>query len=91
MVLVLIDNKINSMSEYLQLARAFCEAGSKDRGCIEMNVYTDPDRPNRAVFVTKWETKEDFLAQTESPAFKEYIPKMEPYLECGDNTILELA
>lgn len=91
MVLVLIDNKINSMSKYLPLARTFCETGSKDRGCIEMNVYTDLYRPNHAVFVTKWETKEDFLAQKESAAFKEYIPKMKLYLEGGENTILELA
>lgn len=91
MVAVIIDNTVNNVEAYLPLAKAFAEAGSKDKGCIEMKAYVNPEQKDHVFFVTKWESKEDFENHVKGPAFAKYIPQMGPYYVSGKDTILELV
>ena len=91
MTLVITDNKVKHRDAYLPLAKAFAEDGSKDRGCYEMNVYADPEVLDRVVFLSKWNSKEDFLAHVQGSSFAKHIPGMEPYYVSGTDTLLELV
>lgn len=91
MTLVITDNKVKDREAYLSLATAFAEDGARDKGCYEMQVYADPEVNDRVVFVSKWESKEDFLAHVQGPAFAKHIPGMGPYYISGVDTFLELV
>lgn len=90
MTLVITDNRVSDKEAYLPLAKAFAEDGQHDKGCHEMHVYDDPEVADRVVIVSKWDSKEDFLASVGGPAFNKHIPGMEPYYVSGTDTFLEL-
>lgn len=91
MTLVITDNRVKDRDAYLPLAKAFAEDGSKDKGCHEMNVYADLEAADRVVFVSKWDSKEDFLAHVQGDSFAKHIPGMGKYYVSGKDTFLELA
>lgn len=91
MTLVITDNIVKDRDAYLPLAKAFAEDGKTEKGCHEMMVYADPLKKDRVVFVSKWDSKEDFLAHVGGPAFTKHIPGMGPYYVSGTDTYLELV
>ena len=88
MVLVMNDDQVNNREAYLPLAKAFVEDAKKDKGCIDMNIYVDPEDEGRVVYVSHWESKEDFLAHMQGPAFAKHIPGMGQYFISAKDTIL---
>lgn len=62
-----------------------------DIGCHEMNVCVDSEVKNRVVFVSKWDTKEDFLAHVQGETFAKHVSGMEQYYEFGTDTFLEMT
>lgn len=91
MTLVITDNRVKDREEYLPLAKAFAEDGRKEKGCHEMTVCADPEVKDRVVFISKWDSKEDFLAHVQGPAFAKHIPGMGSYYVSGTDTFLELV
>lgn len=89
MVIVINDNRVNDVEAYMPLAKAFIEDAKKDKGFIEMNVGVDKEIPGRVVYVSKWESKEDFINHASGPAFQKHIPIMTPYYVSGVDTFLE--
>ena len=76
MVLVIPDNQVRERDTYLPLAKAFVEDARNDKGCHDMLVYSDPDDEGRVVFVSHWDSREDFLAHVQGAAFAKHIPGM---------------
>lgn len=89
MTLVITDNIVKDKEAYLPLAKAFAEDGRNDKGCHEMHVYDNPETTDHVVFVSKWDSKEAFLASVGGPAFSKHIPGMAPYYVSGTDTFLE--
>ena len=85
------DNKVKNRAEYLPLAKAFAKDAVHDKGCHGMEVYIDQEQKDRVVFISEWETKEDFLAHVQGPAFAKHIPGMGAYYISGKDIFLELA
>lgn len=92
MVLVITDNRVNDVKGYLPLAKKLAaEAVQNDKGCQYMDVYVDPQTEGRVVFVSRWDTKEDWQAHAQGKTFQDNIPAMAPYYVSGTDTFLELA
>ena len=89
MVIVLSDNRVKDVAAYMPLAKAFAEDTKTEKGCIEMNVGVDHKVPGRVIFVSKWETKEDFMNSIDGPAFQKHIPMMGQYYISGQDIFLE--
>ena len=89
MVFVFVDGRVNNRKAYLPIAKKFCEAGRKDKGCIEMEVYMDPKQEDRVVFAMKWENEEAFEVHKKGPAYDEFIPQMIKYLISIEDTMFE--
>ena len=54
-----------------------------------MEVLVDPEKADRIVFISKWDSKEDFLAHVQGSTFAKHIPGMGPYYVSGTDTFLE--
>ena len=56
MIVVLGDVTIrpDRFDEALQISREHVERSRAEPGCISHDVLTDPDRPDRLVFVERW-------------------------------------
>lgn len=91
MTIVITDNRVTDRAAYLPLAQAFVEDAKHDRGCHGMQICTDPEQADRVVFLSEWDSKEDFLAHTQGAAFAKHIPGMGPYYVSGTDTFLEMA
>jgi quinol monooxygenase YgiN len=91
MTLVITDNRVKDREAYLPLAKAFAKDGAHDKGCHGMTVYMDPEISDRVVFVSKWDSKDDFLAHVQGSSFAKHIPGMGPYYISGTDTFLELV
>lgn len=90
MILVITKNTVKNREAYLPLAKAFAADAAYDRGCRMMEVCVDPETENEVVFVSKWETKEDFQAHIQGESFRKHIPGMGPYYVAGTDTVLEI-
>ena len=55
-IVVLGDVRLraDAADEALRLSRAHVERSRTEPGCISHDVLTDPDRPDRLVFVERW-------------------------------------
>ena len=91
MIIVITDNRVKDREAYLPLAKAFAEDGSHDKGCHGMQAFTDPEQADRVVFLSRWDSREDFLAHVQGPSFAKHIPGMGPYYISGTDTFLEEA
>jgi quinol monooxygenase YgiN len=91
MVLIITDNKVTDRDAYLPLAQAFARDVALDKGCHEMNVCVNPDISDRVVFVSKWDSKDDFFAHVKGPSFAKHIPGMAPYYVSGTDICLDLV
>lgn len=89
MITVITDNRVTNRDDYLPLAKAFAEDGAKDKGCHGMQVFVDPEQADRVVFISQWDSKEDFLAHVQGPSFVKHIPGMGPYYVSGTDSFLE--
>lgn len=90
MTTVITDNTVKERETYLPLAKAFAaDATQNDKGCHGMEVLVDPEKEDRVVFISKWDSKEDFLAHVQGATFAKHIPGMGPYYVSGTDTFLE--
>lgn len=92
MVTVINDNRVNNREKYLPLAKAFAqESAAVEKGCLGMEVFTDLEQEDRVVFISRWETKEDFLVTVGGAVFNKHIPAMAPYYVSGKDSFLEIT
>ena len=90
MTTVITDNTVKERETYLPLAKAFAaDAAQNDKGCHEMEVLVDPEREDHIIFISKWDSKDDFLAHVQGPTFAKHIPGMGKYYISGTDTFLE--
>lgn len=91
MVIVINDNRVTDVEAYLPLAKAFAEESvQKDKGCRSMEVTIDPQTEGRVVFVSHFDTAEDFKASVGGATFSKHIPAMSRYFLSAKDTILEV-
>ena len=91
MVIVINDNRVTDVEAYLPLAKAFAEDAVKhDRGCRSMEGTVDPATPGRVVYVSHFDSEEDFRAQVGGETFSRHIPGMAQYFISAEDTILEV-
>ena len=92
MITVVTSNKVKEREVYLPLAKAFAaDAQANDKGCHEMKVFVDTAADDAVTFISKWDSKEDFLAHVQGATFAKHIPAMGPYYVSGVDTFLEEA
>lgn len=89
MTIVITDNRVKDVAAYLPLAKAFVEDAKHEKGCHGMTVCTDPEQEGRVVFLSRWDSREDFLAHVQGAAFAKHIPGMGPYYLSGTDTFLD--
>lgn len=91
MVVVINDGRVSNVEEYLPLAKAFArDAAAHDKGCLSMEVLTDPKTPGRVVYLSHFETEEDFKAHAQGPTFQKHVEKMGKYFISAQDTVLEV-
>ena len=91
MILVITDNRVKDREAYMPLGKAFVKDTWSDYGCHSMELCADPDKADRVVFVSKWSSKEDFMAHVQGSTFAKHIPGMAPYYVSGTDTFLDIA
>lgn len=89
MVTVITDNRVKEREAYLPLARAFAQDVLLEKGCRGMEVFRDVKATDRVVYISRWDSKEDFEAHVQGNAFHKHIPGMAPYYVSGTDTFLE--
>lgn len=89
MTLVVTENIVKDRKIYLQLAKLFVEDTKYDKGCHGMDVYIDLQREYCVVFVSKWDSKKDFLSHIQGNTFAKHISGMSDYYISGIDTFLE--
>jgi quinol monooxygenase YgiN len=88
MVIVMNDDRISDVEAYLPLARAFVEDSLQhEKGCLAMEVTTDPKTPGRVVYFSKWESEEDFRATVGGAIFNKHIPQMGKFFLGSEDSI----
>ncbi|MCD7868344.1 MAG: antibiotic biosynthesis monooxygenase [Clostridiales bacterium] len=91
MVLVINDDRVTDVEAYLPLARAFAaEAVSQDKGCLSMEVLTDPAVPGRVVYMSRFESREDFEAHAKGATFAKHVQIFGKYFLPASDTIYEI-
>ena len=92
MIIVINDNRVTDVEKYLPLAKAFArDAVANDKGCISMEVTTDPSIEGRVVYVSHFETKEDFEAQVRGETFGKHVKYLGQYFVSAKDTILQIS
>ena len=90
MITVINDNRVSDREKYLPLAKAFAEeSAAVEKDCLGMEVYADLEQEDRVVYISRWETKEDFQATVGGAVFNKHIPVMAPYYVSGTDSFLE--
>lgn len=89
MVIVITDNCVTDVEQYLPLAKAFAAAASQDKGCHGMKVYRDSMAEGRVVYISRWDSKDDFMNHIEGATFQKHIPAMSAYYVSGKDSFLE--
>lgn len=90
MIFIITDNRVNNLEAYLPLAKAFVLDTLNDTGCHGVEICTDETNPNRVVFLSRWESKQDFAAHCNGTTFTKHIPGMVPYYISGTDTFLDI-
>lgn len=90
MVVVITKNLVKEREKYLSLAKAFVEDARTDKGCHDMEVCMDSEKEDEVVFISKWESKDDFLNHVHGPSFAKHIPGMSVYYVSGTDEIFEI-
>jgi quinol monooxygenase YgiN len=91
-VLVINDDRVSDVEAYLPLARAFAEDSEKnEKGCRSMRVCMDPETEGRVVYVSAWDSEEDFKASVGGEIFSRHISAMGRYFLQAEDTILQIV
>ncbi len=91
MIVVINDDRVSDVEAYLPLAKAFAgDAAANDKGCISMEVLTDPNTPGRVVYLSHFETREDFEAHAQGATFQKHVGELSKYFISAKDTILEV-
>lgn len=91
MIVVINDDRVSNVEEYLPLAKEFAaDAVANDKGCISMEVLVDPTVPGRILYLSHFESKEDFQAHAQGPTFQKHVGKLGKYFISAKDTILEV-
>ncbi len=92
MVVVMNDDRVNDVEAYLPHAKAFAkDALEHERGLISMEILVDAEVPGRVVYLSHFETKEDFINHTKGETFKKHLPELAPYFISAADTILTVV
>lgn len=90
MIVVITKNTVREREKYLPLAKAFSEDAKHDKGCHGMEVCVDPEAEDCVVFISKWDSKEDFQNHVQGTSFAKHIPGMGQYYVAGTDKFLEI-
>jgi len=91
MVVVINDDRITDVEAYLPLAKAFAaDAVANDKGCRSMEVLTDPAVPGRVVYISHFDSEEDFKNHAAGETFKKHVVGMAKYFVSASDTILNV-
>lgn len=91
MIAVINDDRVTDVEAYLPLAKAFAaDAVKNDKGCLSMEVLTDPLTPGRVLYLSHFETKEDFENHAKGATFAKHVEKLGKYFISASDTILEV-
>ena len=92
MVVVMNDDRVTDVEAYLPHAKAFAkDAVENDKGLISMEVLTDPSVPGRVVYLSHFETEEDFRNHASGATFQKHLPNLGPYFISAQDTILTVV
>lgn len=92
MVVVINDDRVTDVEAYLPHAKAFAaDAVAHDKGLISMEVLTDPAVPGRVLYLSHFETEEDFRNHAAGETFKKHLPNLGPYFLSAEDTILTVV
>ena len=91
MIVVINDDRVTDVEAYLPAAKAFAaDAVANDKGCISMEVLTDPAVPGRVLYLSHFESEEDFKAHAAGETFKKHLPALGKYFISAQDTILKV-
>lgn len=92
MVVVINDDRVTDVEAYLPHAKAFAQdAMEHDKGLLSMEVLTDPAVPGRVLYLSHFETEEDFRAHAAGATFQKHLPDLAPYFISAQDTILTVV
>ncbi|WP_281549998.1 putative quinol monooxygenase [Murimonas intestini] len=92
MVIVINDDRVSDVDAYIPLAQAFAaDAAANDKGCLSMEVLTDPGVQGRVVYISRFETKEDFEAHVKGKTFTKHVEKLGKYFLSASDSIYEVT
>ncbi len=92
MVVVINDDRVKDVEAYLPYAKAFAaDAVANDKGCISMEVLVDPKVPGRVLYLSHFETEEDFRAHAMGETFQKHLPQLGKYFISAEDTILTVG
>ena len=78
---VTIQVKPEHVKEFLEVVRHDAEHSEKDEpGCLRFDVLQDRDDPHRFYFYEVYRDEAAFAAHRETPHFKYYFAKTQPWL-----------
>jgi autoinducer 2-degrading protein len=72
--------KSEHVAEFLEMARYDAEHSKQETGCLRFDVNQDRDEPNRFYFYEVYKDDAALKAHRESPHFKLYFEKTQPWL-----------
>ena len=92
MVVVINEDMVTNVEEYLPLAKAFAEDAVKnDKGCISMEVLVDESTPGKVLYLSHFESEEDFQNHAQGETFKRHVGGLGKYFISAKDHILKLA
>jgi len=92
MVVVMNDDRVRDVEAYLPVAKAFAaDAVKNDKGCISMEVLVDPKIPGRVVYLSHFESEEDFRAHAQGATFQKHLPELSRYFLSAEDTIFQVS
>lgn len=91
MVVVINDDMVSDVEAYVPYAKAFAaDAVANDNGCISMEVLVDEDTPGRVLYLSHFETEEDFKNHSQGSTFQKHLPNLGKYFISAKDTILKV-
>ncbi len=92
MVVVINDDMVTDVEAYVPLAKAFAaDAVKNDKGCISMEVVVDPATPGRVLYISHFETEEDFKRNAMGETFQKHVGELGKYFVSAKDSIFTVV
>ena len=92
MVVIINEDMVTNVEEYLPLAKAFAEDAVKhDKGCISMEVLVDENTPGKVLYLSHFESEEDFKNHAQGETFKKHVGGLGKYFISAKDHIFKVC